>query len=183
MQIAKEKTLADVVNVKAYHVNDVILILINGEKPTPCHEVGIEKSLLTSEPPTFYAYFEWDNDVTCPAVVTPYSDQFAFRIGGARDEVLLHTAAGEQRVAVEKLTLSSPDEASPEFGRRPSISLTETTGYSKGFELKEALQDAIAALPKPPQIPDWLATYEVLSIKVEIGGIAGFNHLAVRVRG
>jgi len=42
----------------------------------------------------------------------------------------------------------------------------------------------MAQLPSQgSEIPDWLASYTVVSIGAEVGGIAGFNHLTVRVSG
>ena len=60
----------------------------------------------------------------------------------------------------------------------------EAVGRSRDYDLGEAMRAAIAQLP--PQgagIPDWLSTYSVVSIGAEIGGIAGFDHLTVRVSG
>jgi hypothetical protein len=66
------------------------------------------------------------------------------------------------------------------LGDQPS----EATGYSDSFDFAEAFHDAIRQLPdRGAGIPDWLNTYEVTSIGAEIGGIAGFNHMYVKVRG
>jgi hypothetical protein len=47
-----------------------------------------------------------------------------------------------------------------------------------------AIKDAIGKLPgRGAGIPDWLSTYSVVEIGAEIGGVAGFNRLYVRVSG
>ena len=60
----------------------------------------------------------------------------------------------------------------------------EATGYSDSFDFAEAFRDANGKLPDQASgIPDWLYTYEVMSIGAEIGAIAGFIHKYVKVRG
>lgn len=60
----------------------------------------------------------------------------------------------------------------------------EAIGLSRTYDLGEAVHDAIKQLPaQGAGIPDWLSTYTVISISAEIGGLAGFDHLKVRVVG
>jgi hypothetical protein len=84
--------------------------------------------------------------------------------------------------ATDSPTLVSGTGGLPVFdiGAEPG----EAVGYSRAYDLGEAIREAIDKLPtQAPGIPDWLSTYTVLSIGAEIGGIAGFNHLKVRVSG
>jgi hypothetical protein len=105
-----------------------------------------------------------------------YEHQKAFQVGVARDAVTLHHAGGRMTVDVEELEPSA-------VGHEGMAALhAEAVGYSKAFDFNEAFRDAIGKIPVPP-IPDWLATYTVLDIGAEIGGIAGFNRMFVRVRG
>ena len=158
------------------------MLTIIGQKPDPCHTVDIEQSLLTVEPPGFIARW-YAHPGPCADVVTPYAYQEVFLIGGKRETVKLYHADGEWEIPVQDLSQElEGDTARTELalGYRPS----EATGYSGTFDFAEALGDAISKLPdRGAGIPDWLYTYEVTSIGAEIGGIAGFNHMYVKVRG
>ena len=117
-------------------------------------------------------------------MVTPYAYQEVFFIGGKRETVRLYHADGDIQVPVQDLTQELDENsarAELALGHPPS----EATGYSDAWDLAEAFRDAIGKLPPGPgaNIPDWLYTYEVTSIGAEIGGIAGFNHMYVKVRG
>ena len=175
-------SLAHVEEARAYYFADHLLLTIMGQKPDPCHSVDIEKSLLTVEPPTFIARW-YAHPGPCADVVTPYAYQEVFFIGGKRETVKLHHADGDFQVPVQDLTLElEADSARAEraLGDRPS----EATGYSDTWDLAEAFRDAIRQLlDRGPGIPDWLYRYEVTSIGAEIGGIAGFNRMYVKVRG
>jgi len=57
-------------------------------------------------------------------------------------------------------------------------------GYSNSYDLKEAIQDAMRKIPaRGGDIADYLASYKVVNIGAEVGGIAGFNRLYVDVEG
>jgi hypothetical protein len=175
-------SLAHVEEARAYYFADHVLLTITGQKPDPCHIVDIEKSLLTVEPPGFiarwYAYPGF-----CPEVITPYAYQEVFFIGMKRETVKLYHADGDVEVEVQDLTQeleAGSARAELVLGGQPG----EATGYSNAFDFTEAFRDAIDKLSdQGPGIQDWLYTYEVTSIGAEIGGIAGFNHMYVKVRG
>jgi hypothetical protein len=175
-------SLAQVEEAKAYYFADHLLLTIMGQKPDPCHSVDIEKSLLTIEPPEFIAKW-YAHPGPCVDVVTPYAYQEVFFIGGMPETVKLHHADGDFQVPVQDLTqelVEDPARAELALGYR----LGEATGYSDAFDFAEAFRDAISLLPdRGVDIPDWLYTYEVTSIGAEIGGIAGFNRMYVKVRG
>jgi hypothetical protein len=176
-------SLANVEEAQAYYFADHVLLTITGKKPDPCHIVDIERSLLTVEPPGFIARW-YAYPGPCPEVVTQYAHQEVFLIGGKRDTVRLYHADGDFEVPVRDLT-QELDEGSARAGLALDYPPSEATGYSEAWDLAEALRDAIGMLPPGPgaNIPDWLYTYEVTSIGAEIGGIAGFNHMYVKVRG
>jgi hypothetical protein len=174
-------SLAHVEEARAYYFADHLLLTIIGQMPDPCHVVDLEKSLLTVEPPAFIARW-YVQPGPCPDVVTPYAYQEVFFIGVKRDTVKLYHADGDLQVPVQDLTQVLEDSARAEFalGDQPS----EATGYSDAFDFAEAFRDAIRQIPdRGYGIPDWLYTYEVTSIGAEIGGIAGFNRMYVKVRG
>jgi hypothetical protein len=114
---------------------------------------------------------------------TPYAYQEVFFIGGMPETVKLHHADGAFQVPVQDLTqelVEDPARAELALGYR----LGEATGYSDAFDFAEAFRDAISLLPdRGVDVRDWLYTYEVTSIGAEIGGIAGFNRMYVKVRG
>lgn len=152
----------------------------------------LERGLLDVEPPAFTARLSTDPRVRCTAAVAPFEVHQAYRVGVLRRHVLLHHEGGELTVEVEDLTpqlaslrpAAAPD--APGGGLLGTLigDPGEAVGYSRDYDLGEAVRDAIAKLPpQAPQIPDWLSTYSLVSIGAEIGGIGGFNHLAVRVRG
>jgi len=98
--------------------------------------------------------------------------------------VVLHAVEGERTVEVEDL---SPRSAAATEDCAGLLGLdaapAESVGYSRAYDLGEAVRDALSSTPpQNPGIPDWLSTYEVVSIGVQRGGIAGFDHLVVRVR-
>lgn len=175
-------SLAHVKEAKAYYFAEHVLLTITGEMPDPCHIVDIEKSLLTVEPPGFIArWYEYPGP--CPEVITPYAYQEVFFIGMKRDTVRLYHADGDFEVKVQDLSHeleAGSARAELALGDQPP---GEATGYSRSFDFTEAFRDAIGKLSdQTPNIPDWLSTYEVTSIGAEIGGIANFNHMYVKVR-
>jgi hypothetical protein len=170
----------------------VLLVRLAGTKPTACHIVSVERSLTDVEPPAFVARLSMDIRARCRPDPVPYEVHQAFRVGLRREGVVVHHGGGQLDVPVEDV---SPQTDSTE-GLRP-VSGTgglpvfdigaepgEAVGYSRAYDLGEAIREAIDKLPtQGANIPDWLSTYTVLSIGAEIGGIAGFNHLKVRVSG
>lgn len=187
-----EWRLADVEQATAYWSDGFHVVRIRGMMPTPCHEVRLSLSLLTVEPPGVLAHWR-ERDRICQKVLTPYDYRRAFDLGERRSELTLSYADGELTVPVEDAGASSSRAVAvpgtvvsnlhdPLTGGE--LPPAEAVGYSTAWDLKEALDDAIATLPRPVDPPaDHLARYEVMATGVEIGGIAGFNHLWVRVRG
>ncbi|CAA9303199.1 MAG: hypothetical protein AVDCRST_MAG61-1205 [uncultured Friedmanniella sp.] len=184
-----EDALATVDNARAYQFEDIVFLQLSGTKPTGCHLVIIERGLPDVEPPAFLARLATDPRVRCTADSVPYEVQGAFRIGVAREQVLVHHADGPLEVAVEAIrgeeaTLGPEGRSSSPVLIDPDQGPAEATGYSRSFDYGEALRDAIAKLPyRGGNLPDWLSTYSVVSVGAEIGGIGGFNHLVVRVAG
>lgn len=179
--------LAQVDQARAYHIGEYLLLRVAGELPTACHQPFLQRSLLTVEPPAFGAGAYIHPNMRCALQMTPYEHQDVFRIGPKRDTVVLHHAEGEMSVEVEELTprddgagLAATGVVLPD----QPVERPEAVGYSAGYDFGEALRDAIGKLPPQcPDVPDWLSTYTVVSTRVEVGGIAGFNRLAVTVQG
>lgn len=183
------RELAAVEQAKAYQVGDHLLLRLAGEKPNGCHFLNIERSLLDVEPPAFIATWFTLPNVRCFPGAVPYEHQQAFQVGVARQHVTLHHASGELSLDVENLTVADEAAVRSLASSEPAalgLDLPtgggEAIGISRAFDFDEAFRDAIAKIPTP-SFPDWLATYTVLEVGAQIGGIAGFNHLFVRVQG
>lgn len=103
MQIVDEG-LATVDLARAYQVEDVLLVRASGTKPTACHVVALEQSLLDVEPPAFVARVSTDPRVRCTTDSAPFEEHRAFRVGTLRPQVLVRHSGGELTVDVEDLT-------------------------------------------------------------------------------
>lgn len=173
---------AQVEQANGYRIGQYLVLRIAGERPTACYEVDIEQLPIDIFPPEFAATWAQDPRARCIQVVAPYERVEAFEVGGEFEQVTLRTAGGNIEVPVETL-------AEPEGAARLTLGdvlgePAEAVGYSKNWDLAEAMQDAISKLPpRGIDIPDWLSTYTVVEIGAQVGGIAGFNDLTVRVRG
>lgn len=187
-----EEQLATADRSNAYQIGDVLLVRLAGTKPTACHIVTIERSLPDVEPPAFVARLSMDIRAKCRPESAPFEVHQAFRVGLRRDTVVVHHSAGALEVTVDDLTPPPDSAEEPTLpARGPGVTLInvggqpgEAVGYSRSYDLKEAIEDAITQLPpQGPGIPDWLSSYVVTSIGVEKGGIGGFDHLKVRVSG
>ncbi len=185
------RDLASVEAAKAYQVGEFLLLRIAGEKPNGCHFLDLERSLLDVEPPAFIATWFMPPNVRCVLEPMQYEYQEAFRVGVKRDAVKLHHAEGELLLEVEDLSPGADDVDAVaclcrDLVPRPPLGVSsegsEAVGYSTDFDVTEAFRDAISKI-RTPSIPDWLATYTVIEIGAEVGGIAGFNRMFVRVRG
>lgn len=176
--------LATVTEARAYQLGDVVVVRVAGTKPSFCHEVSIEQALTDVEPPGFIAR-QWIHPARrCILAETDYEEVSAFRIGTARDSVVVHHADG--RIDVEVVAVPVPEGAAA--ARQALVELeprepSEAVGYSKSWDVGEAMQNAIKQLPKRDDIFDWLHQYTVVEIGAEVGGIAGFNRMRVTVRG
>lgn len=187
--VSSGSELANVETAKAYQVGDFLLMRIAGEKPDGCHFLDLERSMLDVEPPAFIATWFVPPNIRCIPEPMPYEYQEAFRVGVKREAVKLHHAHGELSVEVEDIGSEAEDLiASLTTGLIAGTSLIapaeadEAIGYSTDFNFTEAFREAIGKI-RTPDIPDWLATYTVVEVGAEIGGIAGFNRMFVRVRG
>lgn len=180
--------LAHVDSASGYQLGDFLLLRITGKKPSPCYIVSIELAPMDIFPPEFNATWAPDPLARCTEVVVPYEVAQAFRFGSAIEKVTLHAEGGPIEVPVETLPALEPGPVVVGITGTPAADIVmppqEATGYSEGYDVGEAVRDAIDQLPeRNPGIPDWLSTYTVVEIGVERGGIAGWNRLFARVRG
>ena len=181
--------------VQAFYHNGTLAMFATGSVPTPCHAVTITRALLAVDPPQF-ALVQCRRGGICSEVVTAYTVSQLFAIGTYRPVVAVTHAGGQDNVAVEHIReYHSHGQMSPLGGEVPlpyvfppstarkSSTDGSATGYSSTFDFGEAMREAIAALPLPQQpYQDQLTSITVVEVGAEFGGIAGFQHLFVRVR-
>jgi hypothetical protein len=161
-----------------------LLIVAEGELPTPGFTVDIVQSPLRIFPPQF-------NLLRCrrpgifPQVLTPYRYAETVRFPQDQPEVTVHHADGADQVTIEdcgqelseyaRAVDGAPDHQCPEGG-------SEATGFSRTLSFDEAFADALVNLPpSDAPIADALSRVEVLEVGGLFGGFAGFHHLYVRV--
>jgi hypothetical protein len=175
--------LAKRTSIKALQTNGTLFLTATGDIPTPGWDVVIERSLLDVEPPAF-------NVIACRQpgswiqVVTPYRASGIFEIGTRRDVVIVHHAEGVDEVTVENALSEDGEDTTLGFPASASEADSDVvTGYSPSLSFDEAFSDALRGLPhRDPQHPDALEQVTVEEIGALFGGLAGFNHLYVRVR-
>lgn len=94
--------------------------------------------------------------------------------------ITLQTPDGVQEVTYEG---PHPEAAAKRALAIHSILPVVERGYSSAYDLREAINDAVAKLPDMSGgTADYLASYHVLKIGAEKGGIAGFDRLYVDVQ-
>lgn len=181
-----EQELATVEQADAYQSGDVLIVRVAGKRPTACHIVSIERSLLDVEPPAFAVRMRIDPRARCMWQEADFEVAQAFRIGGDRPEVVVHHSGGELTVEVSELSVDGDADRrapGPLSGLVDGAPVT-AFGYSRDYDLAEAVRAAVSQLPdRGAGIPDFLNTYSIVSMDVEIGGIGGWNHLKVTAQG
>lgn len=185
--MTRDRQLAQVKTAKAFQVGEYTVLVIAGEKPTPCHHVDIELLPIRIFPPEFRATLTVDRSVSCADVVVPYERAEAFPFSDlAGERLTIEAADGNVEVTVEKvevdLTVATqePGASIEDIVGPPAVAI----GYSDDYDVGAAIKDAIGKLPaRGGGIPDWLVHYRVVEIGADIGGIAGFNRLYVKVSG
>lgn len=188
------RQLAPVQQANGYRLGDALILVIAGEMSSPCYTPDIEELPMEIHPPQFAANLLMNPLAICPEVETPYQCAEAFRVGGDFEQVTLHTAGGNMEVPIQLLEEQGGADAPAAAAAATTAAATdpravlgqpaEAVGYSNNWDFGEAMKDAISKLPpRGANIPDWLSTYHVVDIGAEVGGIAGWNRLSVRVRG
>ena len=179
-----EQHLATVDKADAYYSEGLLIVRLAGRRPTACHVVSVERAFPDVEPPAFVARMSIHPAMRCRQQEVDFEVAQAFRAEVSRPEVIVHHAGGELTVAVQELSIegrrADPSPLGDVLGDEPA----EATGYSRSYDLAEAVRDALDRLPEQGAgIPDWLSSYTIVSMGVERGGIGGFDHLKVTVRG
>jgi len=172
-------------SIRAFRSGQYVLIVAEGEVPTPGFEVEIVESPLRIFPQQ-YNLLRRERPGIWPQVVTPYRVGKVVVFPADQPVVTVHHADGDDRVTIEECG----DELR-EFAAAVSVGhdtaspagAVHATGFSRNLSFDEAFADALAGLPPvEPPFPDALTRVEVLEIGALFGGIAGFRDLFVRIR-
>jgi len=169
---------------RAFRAGEYVLILAEGELPTPGFEVDIEQSPLRIVPPQFNL-LQCPRPGIWPQVITPYSYAESVPFPADQDTVTIHHAEGSDKVSIEDCPKELAGYARAVKGDADQTcppGADEATGFSGKLSFDEAFANAVANLPpvKSP-VPDTLTRVQVLEIGGLFGGIVGFNDLFVRI--
>jgi hypothetical protein len=176
------RELADRRSIRAFRIGGRVLIIAIGELPSPGFRVDIVQSPLRIFPQQF-ELIRIPLPGVWPQVITPYRYAEIVRFPVGQDVIRVHHADGVDAVEIQPwgpelgpLAALLPDQQVPGGD--------EATGLSADLSFDEAFRDAVAGLPplNGGVVADQLATVRVIDIAGLFGGIAGFHHLAVRVR-
>ncbi|MDQ3849140.1 MAG: hypothetical protein M3296_00790 [Actinomycetota bacterium] len=171
--------------IRAFRTGRNVLIVAEGELPTPGYDVTITQRPERIFPP-WYQVLRCARPGFFPQIVVPYyvsqtidypEDQATVRVFHAdgEDDVTIEACPAELSAYGEVVGGGSGERACPEGA-------DEATGFSKRLSFDEAFADAIAKLPPiAPDHPDTLETVRVVEIGGLFGGIGGFHDLYLRV--
>ncbi|MGH3887834.1 MAG: hypothetical protein ACRDSZ_14940 [Pseudonocardiaceae bacterium] len=176
--------LAQRTRIRAFRAQQYVLIIAEGELPTPGFDVNIAPSPLRVFPPQF-------NLLSCPPpgirpqIVTPYRCAETVRFPADQPTVTVHHAAGTDQVDIEKCgeELSFYLQVISGDADRPCPAGADVaTGFSKKLSYDEAFANALANLP-PLKSPgaDGVERIQVVKIGGLFGSTAGFHDLFVRI--
>jgi hypothetical protein len=177
--------LAARTRIRALRVDQNLLLIAEGELPSPGFRVDIRQNPRRIFPPQF-DLLRCPLPGLFPQVITPYRYAETVRFPADQASVTLHHADGADEVTIEDYgselqpyadaLRGSPDRPCP-----PGAD--EATGFSSNLSFDDAFAQALANLP-PLDLggtADVLVRVQVVEIGGLFGGIAGFNDLFVRV--
>jgi hypothetical protein len=177
--------LAARTRIRAVRVDQNLLLIAEGELPSPGFQVDIRQDPRRIFPPQF-DLLRCQLPGSFPQVITPYRYAETVRFPADQTTVTVHHADGADQVTIEDYSTElqgyadtlrgSPDRPCP-----PGAD--EATGFSGNLSFDEAFAQALANLP-PLNLTgtaDVLVRVQVVEIGGLFGGIAGFNDLFVRV--
>jgi hypothetical protein len=176
--------LADRTSIQAFRAGRYLLIVAEGDLPTPGYDLDIQQSPIRIFPP-HYNLVRRERPGIWPDVVVPYRYAEVVVYPADQDAVTVHNRDGQDRVDIQSCGENLAEFAAvvapePKAGARAPV---EATGMSPNLSFDEAFANAMANLPEfTAPHPDALGRVEVVEIGGLFGGFAGFHHLFVRVR-
>lgn len=183
-EIASGWELAQRTAIRAFRAGRHVLIVAEGDLPTPGYQVDILQSPLKIFPPQFNLLRRRRPGVW-PQVITPYLYGEVVHFPADQPAVTVHHAEGQDHVDIEACGEDLREFAvavagSPDLPCPPGAE--QATGFSRNLSFDEAFADALTGLPPAePPFPDALTRIRVLEVGALFGGIAGFHDLFVRV--
>ena len=177
--------LASRTKIRAFRIDQNVLLVAEGELPSPGFRVDVRQDPRRIFPPQF-DLLRCQRPGIFPQVLTPFRYAETVRFPAEQSAVTVHHADGADQVPIEDygkeleayadVVRGSPDRPCP-----PGAD--EATGFSGNLSFDEAFAHALANLP-PLDLTgtaDVLVRVQVVEIGGLFGGIAGFNDLFVRV--
>lgn len=167
--------------IRAFRRDRYVLVVAEGDLPTPGYDVDIKQSPERIFPPWF-DLLRRERPGFWPQVITPFRHSELIVFPADHPTVIVDHADGRDEVEIEP--------CGPELAGFASLipagsdDVAEAIGMSADLRFDEAFARAVENLPPTaPPHPDALTTVTVDDIRGLFGGIAGFHHLVVRVRG
>jgi hypothetical protein len=178
--------LADRSSLQAFRAGRYLLIVAEGDLPTPGYDLDIQQSPIRIFPPQFNL-LRRERPGVWPDVIQPYRYGEVLVYPPDQPVVTVHHRDGQDEVEIQAcgkdlagFATAVGDRANEVAGR----TAREATGMSRNLSFDEAFADALDQLPPPTsQHPDQLTSVVVTETGGLFGGIAGFHHLYVRIRG
>lgn len=176
--------LAERTRLRAQRTGESVLIIAEGELPTPGFRVDITQNPRRIFPPE-YDLLRCPLAGTFPQVITPFRYCETVQHPADHPTITVHHADGTDTIEIEECG----DELAPYVqavhgAADPSCpdDADRSTGFSKNLSFDEAFADALANLPPlNVQGADILSRVHVVEIGGLFGGIAGFNDLFVSI--
>jgi hypothetical protein len=168
-------------SIRAFRIGPKVLIVAEGQLPTPGYDAKITLRPEDIFPP-WYEVLRCARSGLFPQIVVPYKVSLTVNYPEDQETVRVFHADGQDDVRIE----TCPDELSAYGavvgGGACPENADEATGFSQKLSFDEAFADAIAKLPPIKAThPDRMDTVRVAEIGGLFGGIAGFHDLYVRV--
>jgi len=174
--------LAQRSSIRAFRAGQYVLIVAEGEVPTPGYEVDIVQSPLRIFPQQ-YNLVRRERPGIWPQVVTPYRVAEVVAFPADQPVVTVHHADGADRVTIEECGTELREFTEAVSGSQDApAGAAHATGFSRNLSFDEAFANALRSLPPTePPFPDALTRIRVLEIGALFGGFAGFRDLFVRI--
>ncbi len=176
--------LAQRSRIRAFRAGGHVLVVAEGNVPTPGYEVDIVQSPLKIFPPQFNLLHRQRPGIW-PTVITPYTYGEIVPFPADQPAVTVHHADGQDRVDIERCgddlrEFAEAVAGSPDLPCPPGAE--QGTGFSRSLSFDEAFAAALASLPPvDPPFPDALTRVRVLEVGGLFGGFPGFHDLFVRI--
>ena len=172
-------------SIDAYRIGEHVLLVAEGDLPTPGFQVDIRQDPRRIFPPQF-DLLRCPRPGIFPQVVTPFRFGETVRFPADQDTITVHHADGADQVPIQeygKDLEAYADAVRGSADRSCPPGADEATGFSRSLSFDEAFAHALANLPPlpPSGVADALVRVQVVEIGALFGGIAGFNDLFVRV--